>query len=362
MVDFSNKMASVRALFRELEAEMNNPAIFQQGNRFAEVSSEHRRLGTLIKCYDRFEEVKDQIIESKEMIQAETDQDFIAEVKEELASLEQELPDLEQEMKILIIPPNPADSRNSIVEIRPAAGGDEAALFADELMRMYITYAAKKNWKVEVMEHDHSDIGGLKNVAFLVKGENVFRELVFESGVHRVQRVPTTESQGRIHTSTVTVAVLPEAEEVDIEIKKEDLDIVTTRSGGAGGQCVNTTDSAVQITHKPTGIFVKSQQERSQHKNRDIAMQILRSRLLEIKVREEAEKMAAHRKGQVGTGDRSERIRTYNYPQNRISDHRYGLTYYDLPNMILGDIGKLFHDILTIEAEQRLAEELGENA
>lgn len=360
MVDFAPKMVQVKERFRQIEAEMNHPDVFAQQNKFAQLSTEHRRLQELIECFDTLESNKEQIIENREMLQEETDADFIDEIKQEITQLEESLPELEAKMKILIVPPNPADSKNCIVEIRPAAGGDEATLFADELMRAYTTYAGTKGWKIEILEHYANDIGGIKSASMLIKGDSVYREMSFESGVHRVQRVPATESQGRVHTSTITVAIMPEAEEVDVEIRPEDIEVMATRSSGAGGQCVNTTDSCIQVTHKPTGIIVKSQQERSQHRNREVAMSILRAKLLEAAIQEERAAQSEARLGQMGTGDRSERIRTYNYPQNRVSDHRYNITLYDLPNIMSGDFSGLFKQILTIEAEQKLASELGE--
>jgi len=361
MIDFSQKMAQVKERFKQLESEMSNPAIFDDRKRYGEVSKEHQRLTALIECYDNLEKSREELEENQMMLQEESDPEFTDVIKNDIKTIEERIPELESQLKLLIVPPDPNDSRNSIIEIRPAAGGDEAALFAEDLMRMYQQYANKKGWKVDVMDYTPSDIGGLKSTSFMISGDDVFRELMYESGVHRVQRIPTTESQGRIHTSTVTVAVLPEAEEVDeIDINPSDLRIDVFRSSGAGGQCVNTTDSAVRVTHVPTGISYASQQERSQHRNKEVAMKLLRSKMLEIKVQEEHEKMASERKGQIGTGDRSERIRTYNFPQNRITDHRYGITRYDLPDAINGDIGPLFNEILTIEAEKKLAEELGQ--
>ena len=360
MIDFSHKMAQVKERFKQLESEMANPNIFDDRKRYGEISKEHQRLTALIECYDKLEKSKEELEENQMMLQEESDPEFTDVIKNDIKTIEEGIPQLESQLKLLIVPPNPNDSRNSIIEIRPAAGGDEAALFAEDLMRMYQQYANKKGWKVEVMDYSPSDIGGLKSTSFMITGDDVYREMMYESGVHRVQRVPTTESQGRIHTSTVTVAVLPEAEEVDIEINPSDLRVDVFRSSGAGGQCVNTTDSAVRVTHVPTGISFASQQERSQHRNKEVAMKLLRSKMYEIKLQEEQQKMADERKGQIGTGDRSERIRTYNFPQNRITDHRYGITRYDLPDAINGDIGPLFNEILTIEAEQKLAEELGQ--
>ena len=359
MIDYSQKMAQVKDRFKQLESEMSNPGIFDDRKRYEEISKEHQRLTALIDCYDKLESSKEELEENKLMQSEESDPEFLEVIKNDIKEIEERIPELEKQLKLLIVPPNPNDSRNSIIEIRPAAGGDEAALFADELMRMYQNHASKKGWRVEVMDHSPSDIGGLKHVSFMITGDDVFKEMQYESGVHRVQRVPTTESQGRIHTSTVTVAVLPEAEEVDIEIAPSDLRFETFRSQGAGGQCVNTTDSAVRAIHIPTGIAYESQQERSQHRNKEIAIKKLRSKLLEIKIQEEQQKMADERKGQVGTGDRSERIRTYNFPQNRVTDHRYGITRYDLPDVIAGEFGPLINEILAYEAEQRLAGELG---
>ena len=360
MIDFSQKMAQVKERFKQLESEMSNPNIFDDRKRYGEISREHQRLTALIECYDKLEKSREEIEENQMMLQEESDPEFSEVIRNDIKKLEESIPDLEKQLKLLIVPPDPNDSRNSIIEIRPAAGGDEAALFAEDLMRMYQQYSNKRGWKVDILDYTPSDIGGLNNASFMISGEDVYRELMYESGVHRVQRVPTTESQGRIHTSTVTVAVLPEAEEVDIDINPSDLRFDVFRSSGAGGQCVNTTDSAVRVTHVPTGISFASQQERSQHKNKEIALKMLRSKMLEIKIQEEHQKMADERKGQVGTGDRSERIRTYNFPQNRITDHRYGITRYDLPDAINGEIGPLFNEILTIEAEQKLATELGQ--
>ena len=276
------------------------------------------------------------------------------------AELETRIQALDLKVLTQILPPSPNDSRNTIVEIRPAAGGDAAALFAADLVRMYCRFAETRKWRVETLSRTDTPRGGLKDISFCLSGDAVYHDMQFESGVHRVQRIPTTETSGRIHTSTVTVAVLPEAEEIEIEIRPQDLRIDVFRSQGPGGQSVNTTDSAVRITHEPSGLSVASQQEKSQHRNREIAMRILRSRLLEMKQEEEAAKHAAKRKSQVGTGDRSERIRTYNFPQNRVTDHRYGLSWHNLPGMLEGDIGQMFDEIIALDTTRRLEAELAE--
>jgi len=275
--------------------------------------------------------------------------------REEVARLEADEKKQAQQIQFGLIPPNATDSRDTIVEIRAGAGGSESALFAADLYRMYCRYAEAHGWKIEPMDSNPSDLGGFKEVIFEVKGTDVFKRLKYESGVHRVQRVPATEAQGRIHTSTATVAVLPEAEEVDIEIKPEEIEVNVCRASGKGGQGVNTTDSAVQIIHKPTGLIVRCADERSQQKNRLSAMRVLRSRLLEAKVAEENAKYAAHRKSQVGTGERNEKIRTYNFPQNRVTDHRVEVTLYNLSNFIDGDIDPLIEPLMTHDMEERLA-------
>jgi len=274
--------------------------------------------------------------------------------KEEITRLEAEEKKLSQQIQFGLVPPNPTDSRNTIIEIRAGAGGLESALFAADLYRMYCRYAETRGWKVETMDSSPSDLGGFKEIIFSVAGTDVFKRLKYESGVHRVQRVPATEAQGRVHTSTATVAVLPEAEEVDIEIKPDEVEINVCRASGKGGQGVNTTDSAVQIIHKPTGLIVRCADERSQQKNKIKAMKVLRSRLLEAKIAEENAKYAANRKQQVGTGERNEKIRTYNFPQNRVTDHRIELTLYNLANVIDGDIDGLIEPLMTNDLEERL--------
>jgi len=358
MIDISERVERLRMRFKQVESELSDPSVFDDKDRYQDLSREHQRLSSLVQTYDRQEEVKAELADNKEMLSGESDEELKEMIKLDMAGLEEELPLLEKKLMMLIVPPDPNDSRNCIVEIRPAAGGDEAALFAEDLMKMYQIYSSNKSWKVEVMEYTPSDLGGLKATVFSVKGEDVFRELNFESGVHRVQRIPKTETQGRVHTSTVTVAVLPEAEEVDLHIDPKELKFDTYRSSGAGGQCVNTTDSAVRVTHIPSGLACYSQQERSQHQNKEIAMQLLRSKLLDEKIRQEKQKMSDERRGQIGTGDRSERIRTYNYPQSRITDHRFGVTVHNLPDVMAGKFSDVMDKILAIDAEQRLAEEM----
>ena len=261
---------------------------------------------------------------------------------------------LEADIQISLLPPDPNDAKNIIVGIKPAAGGDEAALFAGELFRAYMKFAEKKGWRIEVLDQTDTELGGIKDVSFSLSGDEVYSLMKYESGVHRVQRVPATEAGGRIHTSTVTVAVMPEAEEVELDIRPEDLRFDVFRSSGPGGQCVNTTDSAVRVTHIPTGIAVASQQEKSQHRNKEIALRILYARLLEHKQQEEADKQAADKRSQVGTGDRSERIRTYNVPQNRVTDHRFNVNTFDLPKLMEGDLDLILDQILMIACERRL--------
>jgi peptide chain release factor 1 len=275
--------------------------------------------------------------------------------RDEISHLETEEKRLEKRIQYGLVPPHPADSRNTIVEIRAGAGGNESALFGADLYRMYTRYAEARGWKVETLDSSPSDLGGFKEIIFSVIGQDVYKRLKYESGVHRVQRVPATEAQGRIHTSTCTVAVLPEAQEVDIEIKPDDLEINVCRASGKGGQGVNTTDSAVQIIYKPTGMIVRCADERSQQKNKAKAMTVLRSRLLEAKIAEENAKYAAQRKSQVGTGERSEKIRTYNFPQNRVTDHRIELTLYNLLNVIEGDLNPLIEPLMANDLEERLA-------
>ncbi|HRX54385.1 MAG: peptide chain release factor 1 [Verrucomicrobiales bacterium] len=342
-----------RSRFRELEAAMAAEGFFSDAKRSMEMSREYNKTKALLEKWKEFEGTQADLSENEELIKSE-DEELASLAREEIPALSARLVELETEIQYSLLPQNPAEDRDAIVEIRAGTGGDEAALFAGDLYRMYVRYIEKRGWKIELMDSNVSELGGFKEVVFKVSGEEVFRWLKYESGVHRVQRVPATETQGRIHTSAATVAVLPEAEEVDIELRPEDLHIQATRSGGPGGQHVNTTDSAVQITHLPTGIFVKCQEGRSQGKNKERALEILRARLLEAKLREEAEKYSAHRKSLIGSGGREEKIRTYNFPQNRLTDHRIGLTLYNLDQVMEGSLGGVIEPLQAAEMEERL--------
>ncbi|NBR86293.1 MAG: peptide chain release factor 1 [Verrucomicrobia bacterium] len=342
--------------FAEVEAALSDPKVFDVPARAQELSREYARLKDLVATGAQFLKAHRELEENRALIAAEPDDSEMAMMaKEEVARLEADLKRLTLEVQRGVLPPDPTDSRNTIVEIRAGAGGAESALFAADLYRMFTRYAETHGWKVEPMDSSPSDLGGLREVIFGVNGQDVYKRLKYESGVHRVQRVPATEAQGRIHTSTCTVAVLPEAEEVDVEIRPEDLDIQVCRAGGHGGQGVNTTDSAVRIFHKPTGTEVRCQDERSQLKNKAKAMKVLRSRLLERKLADEKAKYDAQRSSQVGTGERSEKIRTYNFPQNRVTDHRIELTLYNLANVIEGDLDGIINPLMNHDLEQKLA-------
>ena len=336
-----------------LEESLADPAIYQKPAELKSVSQEHRKLKALFDNFQRWQKVLCEISENELLIAEETDSELRELAAADLEELKKECANLENKVRQALLPADENDSRNIIVEIRPAAGGDEAALFAGELARAYMRYADSKGWKVELLEENSSELGGVKNVSFSLSGDDVYMHMKFESGVHRVQRVPVTEAAGRTHTSTVTVAIMPEAEAVEINIRPEDLRFDVFRSSGPGGQSVNTTDSAVRVTHIPTGVSVASQQEKSQHRNKEIALRILYARLLEAKQAEEAAKKSADKLSQVGTGDRSERIRTYNFPQNRVTDHRYNISSFDLPAVMEGEFERVIEPILAIDAEMR---------
>jgi len=341
--------------FAEVEAALSGPKAFDNPQRAQELSREYARLKELVAQGDAYSKTLADLAENRALLKGEVADSELAQLaKEEILQLEAEEKRLAKQIQLAILPPDPADSRNTIIEIRAGAGGQESALFSADLYRMYTRYAESRGWKVESMDSSPSDLGGFKEIVFGVTGTDVFKRLKHESGVHRVQRVPATEAQGRIHTSTATVAVLPEAEEVDIEIKPDEIEINVCRASGKGGQGVNTTDSAVQIIHKPSGLIVRCADERSQQKNKVKAMKVLRSRLLERKIAVEDAKYAARRKDQVGTGERSEKIRTYNFPQNRVTDHRIEVTLYNLANFIEGDLDALLEPLMTHELEEKL--------
>jgi peptide chain release factor 1 len=340
----------------EVEAALSDPKVFDNPAKAQELAREYSRLKDLTAGGDRYLKVLADLADNEVTLKTEPADSELAELaRDEVAQLRAEEKILSRKIHQGLVPPDPVDSRNTIIEIRAGAGGSESALFAADLYRMYTRYAEDRGWKIENMDSSPSDLGGFKEVIFGVTGQDVFKRLKYESGVHRVQRVPATEAQGRIHTSTATVAVLPEAEEVDIEINPEDLEINVCRASGKGGQGVNTTDSAVQIIYKPTGMIVRCADERSQQKNKITAMTVLRSRLLEIKVNEENAKYAARRKEQVGSGERNERIRTYNFSQNRVTDHRIELTLYNLSNFLEGDIDGIIEPLMANDLEERLS-------
>ena len=341
---------------QEIEAKMKSPDFYSDRRSSAAISKEHQKIMSLIEKEKQIIKLINDISSAEQMLADDSIDDELKELaKEELESGEKDFEKIRHDMLLLMIPPDASDSRNTVFEIRAGTGGEEASLFAADLYRMYTRYAESKGWKIEVMSTSPSDTGGFKEVIFLISGEDVYKYLKFESGVHRVQRIPVTEANGRIHTSAATVAVLPEAEEVDISIAPEDLEISVCRASGPGGQGVNTTDSAVQVFHKPSGMMIYCADERSQQKNKIKALKVLRSRLLKQKEDEERAKYAQNRKEQVGSGDRSERIRTYNFPQNRLTDHRIGLTLYSLPQIMEGDLQEVIDALQKADYDSKIA-------
>jgi len=354
-MDFGPLIAKKQERFDELENLVAAGDLYNDPKRARDLLREHTRLKELLVLWQQLSRTRTELEESAKLASG-TDTDLAEMAQADLPELEHRVAALEKELQLALLPPDPNEDRDAIVEIRAGTGGDEAALFAADLARLYTRFAEANALKIEQLEVSPSELGGVREIIFKASGQAVFRKLKFESGVHRVQRVPTTETQGRIHTSTATVAVLPEAEEVDMELDPDDLRIEVCRAGGPGGQGVNTTDSAVQVLHIPTGTIVRCQDGRSQQKNKEKALQILRSRLLERKQREEAEKYAAQRKSQVGTGGREEKIRTYNFPQNRVTDHRIGLTLYNLDRFMEGEIAEMISALQTADLADRLAE------
>jgi peptide chain release factor 1 len=347
------KLMGVEERFLQLEGLLSDPKVVQDRINYQKYAREHAELSDIVNAFRQYQKIDRELDESLELLK-DSDPDIKNLAKEEIERLSSKKELLEQELTQLLIPKDPLDEKNVLLEIRAGTGGDEAGLFAADLFKVYSRYAEERNWKIDIMNHHLTGVGGLKEIIALVQGKGAYSRLKFESGTHRVQRVPVTETQGRIHTSAVTVAVLPEAEDVEVQIDSNDLRIDVYRSAGPGGQSVNTTDSAVRITHLPTGLVVTCQDEKSQHKNKAKALKVLRARLLDQMVQEQNEKMSQERKSQVGSGDRSERIRTYNFPQGRVTDHRIGLTLYRLDSILQGDIDELIDALITYYQSQAL--------
>lgn len=348
--------------YDELNNRLYDPSVAADPNEYSKVMKEVKSIEAIVLKYREYKEILKAMDEAREIIEdSSSDKDFREMAMAEIDDCKERLPEITEELKILLLPKDPNDSRNVIMEIRGGAGGEEAALFCGVLYRMYSMFAEKQGYKTEIINANETELGGFKEISFMINGEGAYSKLKFESGVHRVQRVPETESQGRIHTSTVTVAVLPEAEDVELEINPADLQIDTFRSSGAGGQHINKTESAIRITHIPTGVVVECQDERSQYKNKDKAMKVLKSRLLQAKREEQEDSIAAERKQQVGTGDRSERIRTYNYPQGRVTDHRIGLTLYKIDDILNGNIEEIVDALIAANRAKQLQQSMEEN-
>ena len=349
------KLGAAEVRYEEINQKLMDPAVISDQKQYTQLMKEYKNMTPIVEKYREYVKAQADVDEAKELLEeGGLDKDFKELIEEQLNDNKKNIEIIAEELKILLLPKDPNDDKNVIVEIRGGAGGDEAALFANSLYRMYTMYAEAKRWKTEVLSSNETELGGFKEISFSISGEGAYSKLKFESGVHRVQRVPETETQGRIHTSTVTEAVLPEVDDIEFEINPKDLQIDTYRSGGAGGQHVNKTESAIRITHIPTGTIVECQDERSQHKNKDKAMKILRSRIYEKLQREQEAEIASQRKLQVGAGDRAERIRTYNYPQSRVTDHRIGLTLYKLENMLNGDLDEMFDALNTFDQAEKL--------
>ena len=350
-----DKLEDLLIRLEEILSELQEPDVANDQARFRKLMKEQNELTPIVEAYKEYKACKQTIADSLEMLEEESDEEMRELAKEELNEAKARVEELEKELKILLLPKDPNDDKNVVVEIRAGAGGDEAALFAAEIYRMYLHYAESKRWKVELVECEEIGIGGMKNVTFMINGQGAYSVMKYESGVHRVQRVPETESGGRIHTSTITVAVMPEAEDVDIQIDEKDIRIDVMRASGNGGQCVNTTDSAVRLTHYPTGIVIYSQTEKSQLQNKEKAFALLRAKLYDIECQKQHDAEAEARKSQIGTGDRSEKIRTYNFPQGRVTYHRIGLTLYKLDKIMNGDIQEIIDACIAADQAAKLA-------
>ena len=354
-IEMFDKLEDLLIRLEEILSELQEPDVASDPNRFRKLMKEQSELTPIVEAYKEYKTCKQNIEESLELLNEESDEDMRELAKEELNESKARVEELEHELKILLLPKDPNDDKNVVVEIRAGAGGDEAALFAAEIYRMYLHYAESKRWKVELVECEEIGIGGMKNVTFMIDGQGAYSMMKYESGVHRVQRVPETESGGRIHTSTITVAVMPEAEDVDVHIDEKDIRIDVMRASGNGGQCVNTTDSAVRLTHYPTGIVIYSQTEKSQLQNKEKAFALLRAKLYDLECQKQHDAEAEARKSQIGTGDRSEKIRTYNFPQGRVTDHRIGLTLYKLDKIMNGDIQEIIDACIAADQAKKLA-------
>ena len=350
-----DKLEDLLIRYEDITAELSNPAVVEDQTRFRKLMKEQNDLLPIVTAYKEYKECKQAVEDSLAMLEEESDEEMRELAKEELNSSKARIEELEQELKILLLPKHPNDDKNVIVEIRAGAGGDEAALFAYEIYRMYVKYAERNRWKSELISVNENGIGGFKEVVFMISGQGAYSKLKYESGVHRVQRVPETESQGRIHTSTITVAIMPEAEEVDVELDMNDCKIDVFRASGNGGQCVNTTDSAVRLTHIPTGIVISCQDEKSQIKNKEKALKVLRAKLYELELEKKQSEEAAARRSQVGTGDRSEKIRTYNFPQGRVTEHRIKLTLHRLDDILGGDLDEVIDSLIAADQAAKLA-------
>lgn len=351
-----DRLAEIEIKYGELAEQINDPDVIANQTEWRKLMKEYSDMTPIMEKYQEYKAAKEGVEESLALLEDKLDDDFRELVKEELAAHKEKLAELKEEITILLLPKDPNDEKNVIVEIRGGVGGDEAALFAERLFRMYARYAERRKWRIELMNYNESELGGFKEVSFLIKGQGAYSRLKYESGVHRVQRVPVTESGGRIHTSTATVAVLPEAEEVDVHIDMNDVRVDVFRASGNGGQCVNTTDSAVRMTHIPTGIVVSCQNEKSQLKNKEQALKVLYARVYERERRAHDEAIASDRRSQVGTGDRSERIRTYNFPQGRVTDHRIGLTLHKIDAIIDGDLDEILDALATTDQMSKMQE------